>query len=333
MSRSPRRLLMLACALMALSYAQFSTGQSINQQKKAVVFIFGTVHPINPDRSAITDTEGHRVAVEIPLGTGFFVDYPNQGRGSRYKVSYLVTAKHVLQDADGSFLPNVKIRLNLKYPVGDSEFGFITDIPVTDAQGHLLWFHSENQAEDVVATPLFPDDREFDVTAIPTTMFLNGRTLQSGAVAECDELYFIGLMEQYYGAKRNYPLVRRGTQALLTDEDVDIPTGRQRVFIAALESWPGNSGALVFLLRGHRDTASASVGNVGFLGIVVASFMNKVSIPLITEPPGRQLEGGDKANTGMTCIVPAAVIVEVLGSLPAQLDRDARIQRVPGQEP
>jgi hypothetical protein len=333
MSQRPNLLLMLAFTLLLFLNAPLAPAQSINEQKKAVVFIFGTIHPVNPDRTAITDTEGNRVAVEMPLGTGFFVDYPSQSRGSRYNFSYLVTAKHVLQDADGSFLPNVKIRLNLRFPVGDSELGFIGDIPVTDAQGNLLWFHSENQAEDVVATPLLPDNREFEFRAIPTTMFLNGRTLQSRAMAEGDELYFIGLMEQYYGAKRNYPLVRRGTLALLTDEDIDTPTGRQRVFIAALESWPGNSGAPVFLLRGLRDSASETADKVGFLGIVVASFVNKVSIPLSTEQPGRQLEGGDKANTGMTCIVPASVIVEVLGSLSAQQDRDARSRRVGEEEP
>ena len=70
MSHSPRRLLMLACALMALSYAQFSTGQSINQQKKAVVFIFGTVHPINPDRSAITGARQLLKASSRRLGSG-----------------------------------------------------------------------------------------------------------------------------------------------------------------------------------------------------------------------------------------------------------------------
>jgi hypothetical protein len=265
-----RRLLMLALAPVLFLNAQFSVGQSINEQKKAVVFIFGTIHPLNPDKTAITNTDGNQVGVEIPLGTGFFVDYPDQRPGC--EIVYLVTAKHVLQDADGAFLPSVRIRMNLRSPVGDAQFGFISDIPVTDPQGNLLWFHSQNQAEDVVALPLLPDEREFEFTAIPTTMFLSDRTLNSGAAAEGDELYFIGLMEQYYGAKRNYPLVRRGTLALLTDEDIDTPTGRQKVLIAELESWPGNSGAPVFLLGGRRDSAPAAGNTVEFLGIIVPVF-------------------------------------------------------------
>lgn len=321
------RLLILALALALYLNAPFSTGQSINEQKKAVVFVFGTIHPLNPDKTVLTDLEGNRVAVEIPLGTAFFVDRPDERRGSSRTDVYLVTAKHVLQDADGSFLPSVKIRLNLSSPAGDSEFGFISDIPVTDPEGNLLWFHSENQADDVVAIPLLPDAREFEFTAIPTKMFLDERTLSSGQVMEGDDLYFIGLMEQYYGTKRNYPLVRRGTLALLTDEDIDTPTGRQRVYIAELESWPGNSGSPVFLL-GRRDQVSLNRNEFGFLGVIVASFTNNVSVPLSKQQTGPRLEGGDKANIGMSCIVPATMIAEILDSVPAQQDRDAGIQTV-----
>jgi hypothetical protein len=317
------RLSILALALYL--NAQFSVGQSINEKKKAVVFVFGTIHPLNPDKTVLTDREGNRVAVEIPLGTAFFVDRPDERRGPSCKVVYLVTAKHVLQDIDGSFLPSVKIRLNLRSPVRDSGFGFIKDIPVADPQGNLLWLHSGNQADDVVAIPLLPDARDFDFTAIPTKTFVNDRTLNSDQVTEGDELYFIGLMEQYYGARKNYPLVRRGTLALLTDEDIETPTGRQRVYIAELESWPGNSGSPVFLLP-RRDDISLNRNDLGFLGVIVASFTNHVSVPLSKQQAGTQLEGGDKANIGMSCIVPATTIAEILDSVPAQQDRDAGIQ-------
>lgn len=307
-----------------------SIGQSISDQKKAVVFIFGTIHPLNPDKTPMTDAIGNRVAVAVPLGTGFFVTYPDGRLGAGYNFCYLVTAKHVLLDGDGTFLSSVTIRLNLKSPVGDSEVGFIRDIPVTDAQGFLLWFHSEDPAEDAVVLPMFPDKHEFEFTTISTRTFLKDRDLNSGAVAEGDDLYFIGLMEQYYGIKRNYPLIRRGTLALLTDEYIDTPSGRQKIFIAELESWPGNSGSPVFMLGSHRDGATAEASNLNFLGMIVATFLNRFAVPLNGEQPARQLETGDKANIGMTCIVPAAVIEKVLDSAPAQEDRDARVRRMHG---
>ena len=59
-------------------------------------------------------------------------------------------------------------------------------------------------------------------------MFVTDAQLKSDAIAEGDNLYFIGLMTQYYGNKRNYPVVRRGTLALMTDEDVATPAGDKK---------------------------------------------------------------------------------------------------------
>src|SRR5260370_32710026 len=134
------------------------SGQSISEQKKAVVFIFGTIHPLNPDNRAMRDIQGNRVAVNVPLGTGFFVGYPDRRLEAGHSFCYLVTAKHVLQDVDGTFLASITVRLHLKWPTRDSQVGCIRDIPVTDDQRNLLWFHSEDQAEDVVVLPLFPDE-------------------------------------------------------------------------------------------------------------------------------------------------------------------------------
>jgi hypothetical protein len=314
---------------------QNSNEERINEQKKAVVFIFGAIHPLNPDKTALMDDKGNRVVVELPLGTGFLVGYQEQRAGSNYQFSYLVTAKHVLQDTDGSFLPRVRIRLNLKSPTQDSGVGFISDIPVTDARGILLWFQGEDAAEDAVVLPLFPDKREFDFETIPMGMFLNDRDLNdrglnSGAVAEGDDLYFIGLMEQYYGIKRNYPLVRRGALALLTDEYIDTPTGPQKVIIAELESWPGNSGSPVFLLGNLRDASRTGANTASLLGMIVGSFRNRFSVPLDGPPSTRRLEAGDAANIGMTSIVAASVIEQILDSSPAQEERDARMRRLRG---
>jgi hypothetical protein len=74
------------------------SGQSIAEQKKAVVFIFGSIHPLNLDNTAMTDAGGNRVQVSVPLGTGFFVAYSDRRYGQGYSFSYLVTAKHILLD-------------------------------------------------------------------------------------------------------------------------------------------------------------------------------------------------------------------------------------------
>jgi hypothetical protein len=85
-------------------------------------------------------------------------------------------------------------------------------------------------------------------------------------------------MEQYYGIKRNYPLIRRGSLALLTGEYIETPSGRQQVFIAELQSWPGNSGSPVFLQRGRQTRMAPRRDHSKFLGMIVASFVNRFSM-------------------------------------------------------
>ena len=144
-----------------------------------------------------------------------------------------MTAKHVLKDADGSFLREVKLRVNLKDGIGSE---FIVGIPVSDAQGKLMWLHDDNDAIDVALMPFPLDTKTVEFKLIPVSMFADETTLKSDKVAEGDALFFIGLMTQYYGEKKNYPVVRRGTLALMTDEQIDTPTGRQNAFIAELAS-------------------------------------------------------------------------------------------------
>jgi hypothetical protein len=90
------------------------------------------------------------------------------------------------------------------------------------------WFHSQNEADDVVVVPLLPNQETVDFKEIPTAMFVDETTLKTNAIEEGDNLYFIGLMAQYYGVKRNYPVVRRGTLALMTDEPINTPMGNRK---------------------------------------------------------------------------------------------------------
>jgi len=296
-------------------------GQDIGEQKQCVAFVFGTIHPRNQDGTPMKTAEGKPLAVEMPLGTAFFVFYPDARGGADYGFVYLVTAKHVLKDADGSFLREVKLRVNLKDGRGSE---FIAEIPVSDAQGTLLWFHDGDNVIDIAAMPLLPDQKTVEFKAIPVSMFADEATLKKEKVSEGDALYFIGLMTQYYGDRKNYPVIRRGTLALMTDEQIDTPTGRQNAFIAELASWPGNSGSPVFLsLAGMRQGGLTLGMNLKLLGILSGSFLNKVK--------GTTLEatviGGNELNTGISFIVPSARVKAVLDAAPAQANRDAQIRR------
>ena len=256
-----RHVLFLTALLFVTSPKQ--QAQDINEQKKVVAFAFGTIKPSNADGTPMKNASGVPLEAEIPLGTAFFVSYPDARGGPDYGFFYVVTAKHVLKDPRGAFLKEIKLRLNLK---------------------------------------------------------------QAEKVAEGDLLYFIGLMTQYYGDLKNYPVVRRGALGIMTDEKIETPTGRQKAFIAELTSWPGNSGSPVFLnLTGLRG-GNLSLGvNLKFLGILCGSFLNKFKATVLNADT---LVAGNDLNTGVSYIIPADRVRAVLDSPAAQANRDAQIQQL-----
>jgi hypothetical protein len=146
-----------------------STAQLIDQEKKTVTFLFGTIHSRTQD--------GKTVSIEIPLGTGFFVYYPDLRGGPEYGFVYLVTAKHVLKDLDGSFLKEIKIRLNFKEPVNGKQCDF-GPVRVTNDDGNLLWFQDTDDATDVAVIPLLPDQKQVDFATIPVALFADDELLK-----------------------------------------------------------------------------------------------------------------------------------------------------------
>jgi hypothetical protein len=90
-----------------------ASAQSVDELKKCVAFVFGRIHVKASDGSLVRGPDGQPVVVEMPLGTAFFVAYPDARGGSNYTFGYIVTAKHVLKDADGTYLKSLKLRVNL----------------------------------------------------------------------------------------------------------------------------------------------------------------------------------------------------------------------------
>ena len=161
-----------------------ASAQSLTEQKSVVTFIFGTAHPLGADKKPLTDTLGKPIEVEMPLGTGFFVGYPDPRGGPTYAFCYLVTAKHVLKDFDGKFFKKVKLRLNLLSLSTYKGFDLETEVTVSDENGNLLWHHTKDDADDLAIVPLLPDVKKYDFKSLPISMFVNDANLKSNAVEE-----------------------------------------------------------------------------------------------------------------------------------------------------
>lgn len=239
-----------------------------------------------------------------------------------------MTAKHVLKDVDGAYLKKVKLRVNLVTPQTNSDLTF-GEVAVTDDSGKLLWYDDkEDPQNDVAIFPGMPDTKLIDFKGVPVGMFADTALLRGRSVTEGDSVYLFGLMPQYYGEKKNYPVVRRGSLALLTDEAIQTgPDTRQHVYLAELASWPGNSGAPVFLnLSGLRNGAIIGGSDFHLLGLMLGYFSNMRQADIVET---RSVVGGDPSNIGISYILPAAAIRKVLDSAPLQQLRDQTIKALP----
>jgi hypothetical protein len=120
-------------------------------------------------------------------------------------------------------------------------------------------------------------------------------------------------------------VVRRGTLALLTDETIQTgPDTRQHAYLAELASWPGNSGAPVFLnLAGIRNGSIIGGTDFHLLGLMLGYLSNLRQANIVDT---RTVVGGDPSNIGISFILPASTIRKVLDSAPLQQLRDQGIK-------
>jgi hypothetical protein len=319
------RLVVLLSLCVCIVFVSSGPAQVIVQQKKTVAFIFGQIRPSTFSGTPVLGPNGRPIVVDAAIGTAFFISYPDNRGGENFSFYYVVTAKHVLGDGANRFLPDVALRLNLKDRSQLQSYDFVR-LPVIDEQGNLLWMDDpDNPSSDVAILPFLPDLNKFDFLAIGTDLFLTNETAKKEHFSEGDSLYFVGLLPQYYGEKMNYPVVRKGSVALITDEPIDTPTGKQNAYIAEITAWPGNSGSPVFVnLAGTREGALRLGESFALIGILQGYYFNKQNV-LVTETA--RMLAGDDSNIGISFVVPADTLLKVLKSAKAQRLRDDELRR------
>jgi hypothetical protein len=201
-----KKLLLLVSTLCITSSAQ----DAINDLEKTVAFVYGKAH--------VKGIDGKVYLLEGALGTAFFVLYPDPRGGEGYAFTYIVTAKHVLKDeVEGKYLDKVRVRVNNRNGIGVS----FASIEVTDEKGNFKWFDDKDDPNaDVAVLSARPEEAQVDFKSIPLSVFADVDYLKKQHVTEGDQVYLFGLMPQFTGDKRNYPVVRHGYVALLSDEPI-----------------------------------------------------------------------------------------------------------------
>ncbi len=244
----------------------------------------------------------------IPNGTAFFVGVKNPSDPNILNVC-LVTAKHVLYKPNTTeFLDKVYIRLNKKG--GGSEVGVI---PIkTEGDKKTVFIHIDTSV-DIAVIPFLPDQERFNFKVLPDDLITTKDAYKDLKIREGSDVFFTGLFTPYLGAEKNFPVVRFGRVALITEEKIEWQGKLMDLYLIEAGSYGGNSGAPVFFYLGSdREPGSLVVGTpiLKLAGVMQGTFLDVQEIKMIeTKKIPLSL-----SNMGIAAVVPAYKLHELLFS-------------------
>jgi len=263
-----------------------------------------------------------RAGVEFG-GTGFLISMPSE-MSAQNEFSYVVTNWHVA------------CRGNSVVRVNTVDGG----VDVVD-YGPDQWAFDPRYDIAIAPMPIKRDVHRYAI--LPTEMFLTREGLKKGKFGPGEDVFMVGRFVDHDGGQVNLPAVRFGNLSVMPSP-IEQPNGRMtEMFCIDLHSRTGYSGSPVFMYRtpgwdlsngpqeGEQPKIFVSgVKYLGLLGIHCSQFTERWEIsssvkaaeqqgtePLITE--GRYIKG----LSGMTCVLPAWNILEVLNMTELKRQRAA----------
>lgn len=204
MSRKLNAQFKLLCALITGSLLSVSTKDAFAEEithpalrnvRSCVVFLF---------ENAPADSNS---AESLPIGTGFIMGIESAREpGKHYK--FVVTNQHVIQGRK-----KVAIRLDKKS--GPGLVYFDTKLESSGPQKNL--FCADDKSIDLAAVAI-PDVPDTEPTFLDHSMIVGKKESELLEVQEGTEVVGMGYLTPYAGISRNFPVMRFGKIALLTDE-------------------------------------------------------------------------------------------------------------------
>ena len=138
------------------------------------------------------------------VGTAFFVHLKSEAH-SEDRFIYLVTAKHIIDEAKKLGVSSMYVRLNKK-PSGVD----FAEIAVN------AWVSHKDPTVDASVLPGNPPHAEFEFADIDSVdMFATDERLEKDKLGIGDELQMIGLFSPLKGEDKNYPVARIGHLAAM----------------------------------------------------------------------------------------------------------------------
>lgn len=244
------------------------------------------------------------------IGTGFFLDIHLEG--TEQYVRYLITAQHVINKIrDESDDQIVWVKVNMK----DGPAKWIpTDI------GEWKLHPADSQNVDVTALTIsrIGDWENAQFMGFDKSIAKDESSLRDG-IGLGDEVNIVGLFTESYGRMRIYPIVRCGTIARMPDEKIRIELsgadiGETDTYLIETHSTGGPSGSPVFLnvrsVLKRSDSEAIYREMFYLLGLVHGHW--DMSIGVNKDILAEYKEIIENINTGISVVIPAAQIFEVL---------------------
>lgn len=233
-------------------------------------------------------------------GTGFLVSVPSSVENMFY--IYAVTNRHVIRRGKSPV-----IRLNM----------IDGSTQTIDLNGNQWIDHPD--LDDLSITPIQIDILKHKVKAIPVSMFITKKIIEEYSIGPGDDAYIIGRFVTHDGKQKNLPAARFGNIAMMPWVPVEHPDGiLQESFLLEMRSLNGYSGSPAFvhippfrLLPGAAELNTDSF--TWFLGVDWGHLHTKEEV---LDSKEKRLENRlfVKSNSGMTSIVPAWKLLDLLES-------------------
>jgi hypothetical protein len=295
---------------------------ALEQIKKCVVFLIG-----NYELTRIEVQNGVPTQREIQMqsmGTGFFIGVPEPRLGSDQNFVFVVTNKHVIREPDaagkpglGPYFKALSARINTREAKPDGTQYITIPLTVVTDRGDLTWLvDPDDDSVDLAVTPIRLMTDVVDTKWIGTDALATRKTLADLRITENDEVLFTGLFAWHLGAMKNYPIVRHGKLARISQERIPLdrtdPTRTVDVHLADVMSFGGNSGSPVFLrIGGVRDDGTVVAGySYPLLGVMQGFFPEGLDVAIQIA----ELHGVAAQNSGIAAVIPAEKITNILDS-------------------
>lgn len=265
----------------------------------------------------------HRVQVQ---GTAFFVLYEDKRLGEQGGFVYAITNRHAVEPAiNGSRLivDKTSLRLNLKSP-SNGRHSEQAELPIGSK---LRWYFSGDPATDLAAMPVAPDEQRYDYKAFPVSLFATRDVVRSESISEGDPVVYSGFFAQFPGQDRIEPIIRQGIVAMIPEEPMETTLGKPgHVYLADVHTFHGNSGSPVFVnLGGLRFNSIVAGFNFKLLGVVSGYMFETEDFQIQV---ATTLTGKGAANSGISMIVPADDLKQLLEGPELKALRDAEVARL-----